>query len=186
MPSASLQARRPMKNDENQKPFPLSGPVKHVVSLILSISFLSDWVIDKLTIHYIPQALLSFLKAVSDASVTAITVLNVYSAACVLTRAKTPVNIVLKAAFLGLPFSILPILLITRHIIKVVEQGGCSLDIGALLVLSQFIYIYVLGGVTIMTTFQVSRMLVASVTIVLICIVIKMWVCVSNHPKVPL
>lgn len=57
------------------------------------------------------------------------------------------------------------------------------MDIGALLVLSQFIYIYVLGGVTMMTTFQESRILVASVTIVLICICIKIWVCLSNHPK---
>ncbi|KAM3272371.1 hypothetical protein ACQJBY_042488 [Aegilops geniculata] len=150
----ATEARPPMENDENQKPFQLSGP-----------------------------ALLSFLKAVSDVSVTPITVLNVYSAACVLTRAETPVNIVLKAAFLELPFSILPILLITRRIIRVVEQGGCSLDIGALLVLSQFIYIYVLGGVTMMTMFQESRILVASVTIALICICIKIWVCLSNHPK---
>lgn len=147
-------AAGPMENDESKKLFPLSEP-----------------------------ALMTFLKTVADASVTGVTLLNVYSTTCVLAWAENPVNIVLKAALVGLPLSVLPILLITRSILKLVEQGGCSLDIGAVLVLSQFIYIYVLGGVVITLMFQVSKTIVASITVVLICIVIKMWGCVSNHPK---
>ncbi|CAM0874099.1 unnamed protein product [Alopecurus aequalis] len=145
---------RPMENNESKKLFPLSE-----------------------------LALLTFLKAVSDASVTGVTLLNVYSSTCVLAWAENPVNIILKAALVGLPLSILPILLITRSILKVAEQGGCSLDIGAVLVLSQLIYINVLGGVIVTVMFQVSKIIVASITAVLICIVIKMWGCVSSHPK---
>jgi hypothetical protein len=129
---------------------------------------------------------MSFLKTVADASVTGVTLLNVYCTTCVLVWAENPVNIVLKAALVGLPLSVLPILLITRGILKVVEQGGSSLDIGAVLVLSQFIYIYVLGGVITTVMFQVSKVIVASITVVLISVVIKMWGSVSNHPKVPL
>lgn len=83
---------------------------------------------------------MAFLKAVSDASVSGITMLNVHSAVCVIFWAKTPVNAVLKAAMVGLPFSVFPILLLTRSIMKLVVQGGCNLDMGATLVLLEFIY----------------------------------------------
>lgn len=123
------------ENDENGKLFPLSG-----------------------------LASLAFLKAMLDVAVRGVTVLNVYSAICVIFWAKTPVNTVLKAAMVELPFSVFLILLLIRSVIKLVEQGSCSVDMGATLVLSEIIYIYLLGGMTTIVMFEASKLFVASVT----------------------
>ncbi|KAF0896196.1 hypothetical protein E2562_019684 [Oryza meyeriana var. granulata] len=112
-----------------------------------------------------------------------ITQLNLFSAICVLFLAQAPVSMWLKVLVVPLPVVFLPLGFGAIMLSKLADSDDRALNLGAAFVLTEFVYVFALGGIFLAVMTEAPVAAVATVTALLIAATVLVWRSTFNYPK---
>uniref|UniRef100_A0A0E0MHU6 Uncharacterized protein n=1 Tax=Oryza punctata TaxID=4537 RepID=A0A0E0MHU6_ORYPU len=134
----------------------------------------------------LPMSRLAALSAVKDMARLAligITQLNLLSVLCVLFLAEVPVAMWLKVLVVPLPAVFLPLGIGAILLSREAKSNNRALDLAAMFVLTEFVFVFELGGIVLAVTTAAPVAVVATVTALLIAATVLVWRSTFNYPE---
>uniref|UniRef100_A0A0D9XUY8 Uncharacterized protein n=1 Tax=Leersia perrieri TaxID=77586 RepID=A0A0D9XUY8_9ORYZ len=123
------------------------------------------------------------LKTMASSGLVGITQLNLFSAVCVLFLAKPPVDLWVKVLVVPLPVVFLPFGLSAIMLSKLADCDDHALNYAAGFILGEFVYVFMLGGITLAVMTEAPLVAVVTVTALLIAGNVLVWRFSFEYPK---
>uniref|UniRef100_A0A0D9XUX8 Uncharacterized protein n=2 Tax=Leersia perrieri TaxID=77586 RepID=A0A0D9XUX8_9ORYZ len=128
-------------------------------------------------------AAVTALRTMASPGLVGITQLNLFSAVCVLFLANPPVDLWVKFLVVPLPVVFLPFGLSAIMLSKLADCDDHALNYAAGFVLGEFVYVFMLGGITLAVMTEAPLVAVATVTALLIAGNVLVWRFTYKYPK---